>query len=253
MTYFAHSENSLGTKHELRDHLVQTAQRTKAFAPAESWRECFYLAGLLHDAGKFQDGFQEYLEKGKPRTPHAGIGSYLASMLGKECIPHQFAIQGHHAGLHNNEERQQNNKDYSEEEELVAVVRQRLEKFFPDALTAEKYQLPNEGLQLECLTRILFSALTDADWLDTEDHFSPEKSGARPTTTLDCNRLLSSLESKFAQLPAEGKINKLRTKCAQRSYSTFCRTSGFLFTSVAYRFRKNSHFGVLGLVACATT
>ncbi|HEX9655369.1 MAG TPA: CRISPR-associated endonuclease Cas3'' [Bacteroidota bacterium] len=105
MTYFAHSENSLGTKHELRDHLVQTAQRTKAFAPAESWRECFYLAGLLHDAGKFQDGFQEYLEKGKPRTPHAGIGSYVASMLGKECIPHQFAIQGHHAGLHNNEER----------------------------------------------------------------------------------------------------------------------------------------------------
>ena len=227
MTYFAHSENSRRAKHELKSHLIETAERTEAFAPAKVWRQWFHLAGLLHDAGKLQDGFQEYLEKGKPRTPHAGIGAYLASLLGKECIPHQFAIQGHHAGLPNNEERQQNNKNYSEEKELVEVVRQRLEMFFPVALSAEKYRLPNDGLELECLTRILFSALTDADWLDTEGHFAPERSGARPTSTLDSDRLLSLLERKFAELPIGGKINELRTKARNEAIEHFAEPPGF--------------------------
>jgi CRISPR-associated endonuclease/helicase Cas3 len=227
MTYYAHSENSLGKRHELKDHLAETAERTKAFAPAEAWRDWFHRAGLLHDAGKFRDEFQEYLEKGKPRTLHAGIGAYLASLLGKECIPHQFAIQGHHAGMPNNEERQQNNKDYAEEKELVGVLRQRLELIFPDALSAEEFQLPSDGLQLECLTRILFSALTDADWLDTEGHFTPEKSAARQTTTLDCDRLLTTLERKFAELLSEGKINELRTIARNEAIQHFGEPPGF--------------------------
>ncbi len=225
--YFAHSENPFGVKHELKKHLIETAQRAKLFAPAETLQPWFFLAGLLHDVGKFQDAFQEYLEKGRPRTPHAGIGAYIASILGKEHIPHQFVIQGHHAGLPNNEDRQQNNKDYSEEEELVTLVRQRFEEMFPDILPQEGYQLPKELLQLECLTRFLFSALTDADWLDTERHFSPEKSETRQITILDYDRLLNSLEKEFARLRTEGKINQLRTMARHEAAKHFAEPPGF--------------------------
>jgi len=56
--FFAHSENSRGEKHRLKDHLSQTAELARSFAPTKKLEQLFYLAGLLHDVGKFQDGFQ---------------------------------------------------------------------------------------------------------------------------------------------------------------------------------------------------
>ena len=55
--YYAHSENANGEKHKLIDHLVATADLTRSFAPSKELEQSFYLAGLLHDVGKFQDAF----------------------------------------------------------------------------------------------------------------------------------------------------------------------------------------------------
>lgn len=56
--FFAHSENSSGKKHSLKDHLEQTASLARSFAPSEKFASLFYLAGLLHDVGKYQKGFR---------------------------------------------------------------------------------------------------------------------------------------------------------------------------------------------------
>lgn len=56
--YFAHSENAHGKKHSLKEHLESTAALARSFAPSIELQKLFYPAGLLHDAGKFQDGFQ---------------------------------------------------------------------------------------------------------------------------------------------------------------------------------------------------
>jgi len=56
--FFAHSENSAGAKHNLKDHLERTARLSRSFATTEALEQLFYLAGLLHEVGKFQDGFQ---------------------------------------------------------------------------------------------------------------------------------------------------------------------------------------------------
>ena len=56
--FFAHSENPQGKKHVLKDHLESTAKLARSFAPSRELERLFYLAGLLHDIGKFQDGFQ---------------------------------------------------------------------------------------------------------------------------------------------------------------------------------------------------
>lgn len=228
--FFAHSENSKRQKHKLNDHLLRTAELTSSFAPSAELKQLFYLAGLMHDAGKFQDGFQKYLESGAPRIPHAGIGAYLASLLWKQYLPLQFVIQGHHAGMPDNENRRTNNDDYSEMQEVVDQVRTRFEATISDSVfTAkrESLKLPNDGLIAECITRFLFSVLTDADWLDTERHFNPEKSSVRSSTELNHDVLLGALEKELAQLPTKGNINQLRTKARTEAAGRYKEPPGF--------------------------
>ena len=55
--YYAHSENANGEKHKLIDHLAATAELARSFAPSRELEQLFCFAGLLHDVGKFQDGF----------------------------------------------------------------------------------------------------------------------------------------------------------------------------------------------------
>lgn len=213
--FFAHSENRLGEKHTLADHLIDTAELARLFSPSSQLEDLFYLAGVLHDVGKFQDGFQQYLREGKPRTPHAGIGAYVASRLAEKQIYLQFVIQGHHAGLPNNEDRKENNREYSKQADLCEEIGARFRTAILDerSMNVPKESLyRNDPLLAECTTRLLFSALTDADWLDTERHFNRELSHARTNATIDIERLLSLLVTKYSSFSKQGLINELRTR-----------------------------------------
>jgi len=213
--FYAHSENTQGEKHRLRDHLRRTAMQARSFAPLKELERLFYLAGLLHDIGKFQDGFQQYLREGKPRTPHAGVGAYIAKILANQHPHLQFAIQGHHAGMPNNQERCNNNDDYFKQHELVDELMARFQAAGCEPQSLHLPQnLPDQKdlLLAECTTRLLFSALTDADWLDTERHFNLSLSEARGSSTLDCEHLLAILESRYRDFSKEGAINELRTR-----------------------------------------
>lgn len=224
--YFAHSENSSGVRHELKAHLIEVAKWAESFAPEQWMCKLFHLAGLLHDVGKFQDGFQQYLEEGKPRTPHAGIGAFIARQVAKEYLPLPFVIKGHHSGLPDKQDLIDDLKSYEEDEKLSALIHNRLKECFGTIDTAENLAL-TDRLTMECLTRFLFSALTDADWLDTERHFSPERFEARESAELDSARLLDSLENHFAELPTEGKMNDLRTKARKEAAPNFADPPGF--------------------------
>ncbi len=214
--FFAHSENEKGERHELKAHLLQTGELAESFSPTEKFRRLFYLAGLLHDVGKFQDGFQKYMFEGGKRTPHAAVGAFVAKLLAKQYLPLQFAIQGHHSGMPDNSERSANIEDYEENEDGVNILSERFKEAFPAFVVPEIVLPKKDFLLAECVTRFLFSALTDADWLDTEHHFDTERTEARMGQRLDrdglCELLLEKLENKFQQLPTEGKINALRTK-----------------------------------------
>jgi CRISPR-associated endonuclease/helicase Cas3 len=230
--FYAHSENPQGKKHSLGDHLTATASLARSFAPSRDLEALFYLAGLMHDIGKFQDAFQRYLQtKGESRhTPHAGIGACIAKILAKQHVHLQFAIQGHHAGMPNNEERRGNNDEYGKEKDLVDEVTSR---FYAAVSKSQNLSappdLPNQRdpLLAECTTRLLFSALADADWLDTERHFNLDISEARASLALDCDRLLALLDSKYSAFPKEGLINELRTKARMEVAELACDETGF--------------------------
>lgn len=213
--FFAHSENPGGEKHTLKNHLISTAEIVKSFAPKKELETLFYLAGIFHDIGKYQDGFQQYLEFGKPKTPHAAIGAFVARQFVKKYFPLPFVIKGHHAGMPDKEVLSSAIELLEDEVHTISGIEKHFCEDFPELkkfLNSEQNLPFNNKLLVECATRLLFSSLTDADWLDTEHHFKQELSDARTGYTLDYEMLIDSLEKRFLELPNDGQINELRTK-----------------------------------------
>ncbi len=189
--FYAHTPVENGPWHDLVSHLERTSALAQENASKFGADELGRLAGLWHDLGKFNPAFQEYL-KGcheadlagevppKSGTPHAVYGAMLAFDSVQVLAA---AIHGHHAGLPNKAKlkdvvRQPEQRERYEgllpvaEEAMGSVgFRGDVRSLFTDP--------PREVLQAEVFQRMLFSALVDADFLDTETHFEPEASGLR--------------------------------------------------------------------------
>ena len=168
---FAHSENPHGEWHELIDHLEGVAERAREFADALGAPEYGYLLGLWHDVGKFHPQFQEYLHGRIPRGgDHKGAGAVLAV----QCLgPAAMVIQGHHGGLKALAEFQAWLRERSQDPAVIlalASARSRMElRESVQKLPAPPHLKTKESS--EFWIRLLFSALVDADFLDTEAHF----------------------------------------------------------------------------------
>jgi hypothetical protein len=100
--YFAHSTDATDQAdwQPLAEHLQAVARLAALHAAkigAGAWGE---LAGLLHDAGKYSQAFQERLCGGS-RVDHATAGAWLATQRWPAVMsrPLQFVVAGHHAGL----------------------------------------------------------------------------------------------------------------------------------------------------------
>ena len=179
---YAHSENSEGRWHPLQEHLQTVARLAADLAKkfqGESWG---YVAGLLHDLGKSQPGFQAYLEDcqnhpGKMiRGPdHSSAGAVLAAQQYWEGLA--FLLAGHHGGLPDPTNLKQRLGEKSNDPIIQDVLRQagRIMSL-PECPPLPPLKSPT---QAELFLRFLFSALVDADYLDTEAHFDPGKSWLR--------------------------------------------------------------------------
>lgn len=167
-------------------HLAEVAELAALFAANFDASDHACLAGWLHDLGKAEAEFQKRINtdnKQGEKQPHAHHGAALA--LAHQLWPVAFAINGHHAGLHNRSALQGVPTRY----EAKAIACENALRSDPDAtgfsppdLASLKTlppwldQLPattgNERLgkmrAVDFYTRMLFSALVDADRLDTE-------------------------------------------------------------------------------------
>jgi CRISPR-associated endonuclease/helicase Cas3 len=175
----------------LANHLLAVSEKAKAFSCHFDAPEQGALAGLLHDLGKAEDAFQKRLrhamdskEEDGEKQPHAHHGAALA--LEHQLWPVAFAINGHHAGLHNRSDLQQvPSKCKTPPHECESKLKGdagwagqtwpifEFGKTLPDWLEEISFTTSNERdakmRAVDFYTRMLFSALVDADRLDTED------------------------------------------------------------------------------------
>jgi CRISPR-associated endonuclease Cas3-HD len=74
-TYYAHGGNERGDWNPLRVHLKAVAERARRFAEVFEAGDYAYLAGLLHDLGKYGDLFQERLKGREKGLDHWSVGA----------------------------------------------------------------------------------------------------------------------------------------------------------------------------------
>jgi CRISPR-associated endonuclease/helicase Cas3 len=169
---------------------------------------------LLHDLGKYQSAFQDYLINGGRRgsVPHASWGAGYARI--HKLLEASIVIDGHHKGLPDNAAWKSDTIPYMHNE--IQGFKDVVLSFLDDVGVSAADVNPSgaitfsESSQREIFIRYLFSALTDSDWLSTEEHFEAEKAAMRVGCALPVDEMIIKLEEEFSRKSKEGEINQLR-------------------------------------------
>ena len=166
-------------------HLLGVARRAKEFAARFQGENHAELAGLLHDLGKAEKEFQDRIAgKKADKHPHAHHGATLA--LERQLWSVAFAINGHHAGLHDRSDLQhvplrwtrpahecegklKGNGEWPAQTWPIAEFGTTLPAWLEEISFTTASERDAKMRAVDFYTRMLFSALVDADRLDTED------------------------------------------------------------------------------------
>lgn len=231
MMVFAHYDRDAGEGEPLHEHLKLVADRAAEFASSFSASVEAQIAGLLHDLGKSGEAFQRRLKGEISRVDHWSAGAWQALQLYQASgVAIALAIQGHHLGLQSasKDALQKLSPDYLQQHPLKLT----LSYATPDRLRAAGIELPakseltslyqwgvnNASSMLD--VRMLFSALVDADFLETEAWFNRDEQGSRryrpPALELEPEQALAALEDYVHELAsrstASPQIQALRSE-----------------------------------------
>lgn len=232
--FFAHSlppPHTIAEWEPLGKHLRDVSRMAAEFASGFGAAEWGAVAGRWHDLGKYSREFQEYLKSSsdpdaaeeslKGRVDHSTFGArYARDKVGKhkgQLLA--YCIAGHHAGLPN---------AYSTE---VAEERSTLEfrlndkKIFPVNLPEVETALPElafpfvpsglRGFQIAFFTRMIFSALIDADRLATESFCNQAQSAERLRRKPTIREMVHVLNTYLEQKQFDARktaVNQVRAK-----------------------------------------
>lgn len=261
--------------HRLDEHLraVAEAARDKARLLGPDWA---WLAGLWHDLGKYRPGFQQYVRQqggsdahiegrvaGSDKTHSAAGALHVLRVFEARWGPEAtllaralaYVIAGHHAGLSDWQSTAAGtalaarlSASASEEEYRSALEGARAQ--WPDGLrltesfdlTRAARTIPGVGashrLAHSMWVRMLFSAVVDADFLDTEAFFDGAKARARDgglPIARYLERLDFHLEAKAEAVHREGRADdpvmraraEVLRQCRQKAA---CRPGVFTLT-----------------------
>jgi CRISPR-associated endonuclease/helicase Cas3 len=174
--YLAHTAED-GRTQTVAEHLKNTSVLAGRFAAAFGAKQLGKAAGLLHDIGKYSDAFQARIRDPAHAgtVDHSTAGAQAARDAG--LFELAFAVAGHHAGLPDGGARQ----DSAEATTLAG----RLKRPVPEcsawrqevALLAAKIPpaFCADRFTDAFFTRMLYSCLVDADYLDTEAFMQGEQ------------------------------------------------------------------------------
>ena len=230
--YYAHSSSSLVDRkewHKLSEHLAGTGRRAAEFLEiVDGCADIGRAAGLLHDVGKYSAEFQARLQGDPRRVDHSTAGAQIAKKHYKDKEDFfwkslAFCIAGHHAGLANGV-KASGGKIASLEcrlnreiPEISEVWKDEVEKILPDFKKPPSIQPRDQstvGFSIAFFIRMVFSALVDADYLDTEDWVARSEGnsvmrGQHPPLD-ELSKRLDVYLAQLHKISEPSKINQLR-------------------------------------------
>ena len=235
MDYYAHTAEGPDGRPDknrsrwqwLRDHLVNVARIARRFAEPLGLDDEAELAGLLHDLGKYSKRFQDRLHDNSIHgVNHWSVGAGVAFEM--RVLEAALAIEGHHTGipalLENDLEtgleclkgrllKQRDGKQAEEVNgfsEAAEELRRRYDLENPKLPEIPAIAPSGRDFATALRTRMIFSCLVDADFLDTEAHYDSSQAGLRATSPLLPDRALEILLANLATKPSGSAINQLR-------------------------------------------
>lgn len=227
--HYAHSSPLVdeGQWQPLAEHLQNVGALARQFAAGFNAGAAGEVAGLLHDLGKYTEEFQARLHGSSRRVDHSTHGARVAC----ERFPGMgqllaYAIAGHHVGLANGRGAGERvplaerfvadlpELDPSWKSEIALPTRlDAPESFAPYGRTNEQRKARGP-FQLAFLTRMLFSCLVDADFIDTERFYQRLEGGVdhRRIGVPSLSDLRERLDAYLDGFVADTKINRLRAR-----------------------------------------
>ncbi|ARP50460.1 MULTISPECIES: CRISPR-associated helicase/endonuclease Cas3 [Caproicibacterium] len=224
--YAAHIRETDGTVQTVQEHLKNVAAMARTFAEPFGAGDMAYQCGLAHDIGKFSAGFQHRIWDNDSKRDHSTAGAQeLMHLAGNVCtlLP-AYCIAGHHAGLMNGGGRY-------DKSETSGTLMGRLQKKLPEDYQIYKkfvqlkvpqppklQLLGQKGFTLSFFTRMLFSCLVDADFLDTEAFMKGKDAGrgsgsSIPELSLKLNNYVQEKHWLNAKEGLNGKRSEILKAC----------------------------------------
>ena len=173
----------------VKEHSENVAQIAEVFAEVFGLGQIACLAGMFHDLGKYSFEFQQRLLHQGERVDHSSAGAievskYYGDFWGRALA---YVISGHHSGLLDFGSKEYGlisrlNKgpllcDYSSFSSEITMETEEPD-MTPIAEICKDGKV-NLGFRLSFMIRMLYSALVDADFLDTERFMSEEQANLR--------------------------------------------------------------------------
>lgn len=238
--------------HGLDEHLRAVAQLAEGFAP-RSAQSLARLAGLWHDLGKRRPGFQAYIRQqggqeahiegrvaDRDKTHSAAGALWAHRLLGDQFGDPgrllsrvlQYVIAGHHAGLDNWDgsalAARLTSSDALTEFEQALARPTPADILSPPGLTLALRDCPitderTTPGRFALWLRLVFSALVDADFLDTEAYFNrgqvTQRAGWPSIKALQqsCAQYLDQLASAAADTPVNRHRADILRQCCDKS------------------------------------
>lgn len=246
--FYAHSKKS-GDFQYLKEHLEGVAALTRTFAGLFGMSELGYLAGLIHDVGKYSELFQQRVRGSQIPVDHSTAGAQwimkpevVIKYIGKFGFAPNLArliayvVAGHHGGLSNygsiDEEGSLKHRLSKPKEEVpdwsiawseLSICSQPLES--NPMLRFGNLTTSNIAWKYSILGRMLYSCLVDADSTDTRDYCNDEDrrlmyKRSLPSISQLLERIdnfISELEKKAEKTIINNKRHQILENCRIRA------------------------------------
>ncbi|MBP1560753.1 MAG: CRISPR-associated helicase Cas3' [Oscillospiraceae bacterium] len=226
----------------IKAHLEGTAKKAEANA-VPKMKGIARCTAMSHDVGKYVEDFQWHLDDEKIRFEHSVCGAIelekLASTELEKSMVYMllYCIAGHHSGLPNGGTKNDDpadptlcgrlkrapdytgTKDYSSYKDEISLELPDFSELFNELRKCRNWEERYEKYAF--FTRYLFSCLTDADFIDTEEFCNPE---AERGYSADFAAAEKALDEKLSGFKIDTPLKEARGRLQRQAIENSCGT-----------------------------